>query len=130
MTISPRVSFAEREPVIEQLKRAYAEGRLEDAELDLRVGLALTVKTRLEIESLLADLPTPTFTAANIAASAPNVGDRLLVARVDGLRTATPLAWNFKLTVLTAIVATAVIAIITYFSAALIAAGMSVHLIK
>ncbi len=114
MTISPRVSFAEREPVIEQLKRAYAEGRLEDAELDLRVGLALTVKTRLEIESLLADLPTPTFTAANIAASAPNVG----------------LAWNFKLTVLTAIVATAVIAIITYFSAALIAAGMSVHLIK
>ncbi len=45
MTTNQRVCFADREPVVEQLKRAYVEGRLDSAELDLRVGLAPTVQT-------------------------------------------------------------------------------------
>jgi uncharacterized protein len=51
-----RVSNAEREPVIEQLKQAYAEGRIDHSEFDLRVHLAMTAKTRSELAVVLRDL--------------------------------------------------------------------------
>lgn len=55
-----RVSHAEREPVIEQLKQAYAEGRLDHSEFDMRVHLAMTAKTRSELAVVLRDLaPLP-----------------------------------------------------------------------
>jgi uncharacterized protein len=54
-----RVSNDEREPVIEQLKQAYAEGRIDHSEFDLRVHLAMTAKTRSELAVVLRDLVAP-----------------------------------------------------------------------
>lgn len=54
-----RVSTAEREPVLERLKEAYAEGRLEHEEFDLRMQLAMTAKTRSDLSAVLVDLPQP-----------------------------------------------------------------------
>ncbi|MFG2003268.1 DUF1707 and DUF4870 domain-containing protein [Spirillospora sp. NPDC048911] len=55
-----RVSDTEREPVIERLQEAYAEGRLEHAEFDMRMHLAMTAKTRGELAGVLYDLaPAP-----------------------------------------------------------------------
>jgi uncharacterized Tic20 family protein len=51
-----RVSQAEREPVVERLQQAYAEGRLDMGELDLRLHLAMTAKTRADLDAVLADL--------------------------------------------------------------------------
>ena len=55
-----RVSHAEREPVVDRLQQAYAEGRLDMAELDLRLHLAMTSKTRADLDAVLADLTPPT----------------------------------------------------------------------
>ncbi len=52
-----RASHADREAVVEQLKDAAAEGRLDFAELDLRLEQALSAKTRAELGLLTADLP-------------------------------------------------------------------------
>jgi uncharacterized protein len=55
-----RVSQAEREPVVERLQQAYAEGRLDESELDLRLHLAMTAKTRADLAAVLSDLtPAP-----------------------------------------------------------------------
>ncbi|KAB2346366.1 DUF1707 and DUF4870 domain-containing protein [Actinomadura rudentiformis] len=55
-----RVSDIEREPVIERLQEAYAEGRLEHAEFDMRMHLAMTARTRGELAGVLYDLaPAP-----------------------------------------------------------------------
>jgi uncharacterized protein len=55
-----RVSDAEREPVIDHLQQAYAEGRLDDGELDLRIQLAMTAKTRGDLAAVVYDLrPSP-----------------------------------------------------------------------
>lgn len=73
-----RVSTAEREPVIERLKEAYADGRLDHREFDLRMQRAMTVKTRAELDSVLVDLVRPPVTAGTEAA--PTGEDRLLAA--------------------------------------------------
>lgn len=51
-----RVSDAEREPVIQRLQDAYAEGRLDEDEFDMRVQLAITAKTRSELGAVTRDL--------------------------------------------------------------------------
>ncbi|HEX6470352.1 MAG TPA: DUF1707 and DUF4870 domain-containing protein [Streptosporangiaceae bacterium] len=81
-----RISDAEREPVIERLKEAYAEGRLDHAEFDLRVHLAITAKTRAELATVTSDLAVP---AAAPAAGAlqpgdPTGHDRLMAALAHG----------------------------------------------
>lgn len=70
-----RVSDAEREATIERLQDAYAEGRLDHEEFDLRMHLAMTAKTRGDLAGLTHDL-TP--------APAPQPGRR--VAKWDGER--------------------------------------------
>jgi uncharacterized Tic20 family protein len=55
-TAALRVSDAEREPVIERLKLAFADGRLPRPEFDLRLQLAMTATTRGELDSVQADL--------------------------------------------------------------------------
>ncbi|GAA1671751.1 DUF1707 domain-containing protein [Nonomuraea maheshkhaliensis] len=52
-----RVSHDEREAVVERLNRAAAEGRIDLAELDTRLGLALNAKTYADLAPLTADLP-------------------------------------------------------------------------
>ena len=50
-------SHADREQVIEVLKGAFVQGRLEGDEFDLRVGLALASRTYADLAALTADIP-------------------------------------------------------------------------
>ncbi len=54
-----RVSDAEREAVTDRLAAHYADGRLDHAEFDERVGQAMSAKTRADLRGLFADLPEP-----------------------------------------------------------------------
>ena len=51
-----RVSDAEREAVTGQLAGHFADGRLDQAEFDDRVGRAMSAKTRADLSGLLVDL--------------------------------------------------------------------------
>lgn len=51
-----RVGNSDRDKVVEILHQAYAEGRLDDAELDARVDRVLAARTYGELEAPLADL--------------------------------------------------------------------------
>jgi hypothetical protein len=52
-----RVSHAEREAVVERLREAAAEGRIELDELESRLDVALTARTFADLAPLTADLP-------------------------------------------------------------------------
>jgi hypothetical protein len=52
-----RVSDAERQAVADRLAAHYAEGRLDQAEFDERVGRAMSAKTRADLSDLFNDLP-------------------------------------------------------------------------
>lgn len=78
-----RVSHAEREPVIEDLKQAYAEGRIDHSEFDLRVHLAMTAKTRSELAVVVRDLTPPPVAGRrpDVRADVESTGtDRILAA--------------------------------------------------
>jgi uncharacterized Tic20 family protein len=80
-----RVSHAEREPVIEQLKQAYAEGRLDHGEFDMRVHLAMTAKTRADLAAVTVDLvPEPVRRRDAGLPETPTGEDRLLAAVAHG----------------------------------------------
>jgi GntR family transcriptional regulator len=51
-----RVSDAEREAVADRLAEHFADGRLDQAEFDDRVGRAMSAKTRADLSGLFADL--------------------------------------------------------------------------
>ena len=53
-----RVSHADREQVIEVLKAAFVQGRLDRDEFDLRVDRALASRTYADLAALTADIPT------------------------------------------------------------------------
>lgn len=53
------VSDREREPYIEQLRQAFAEGRLKQDEFEQRLGLALTARTYADLTPVLSGLPRP-----------------------------------------------------------------------
>jgi hypothetical protein len=58
-----RASHADREQVIETLKAAFVQRRLDRAECGLRAGQALVARTYAELAALTADLPAgPTKT--------------------------------------------------------------------
>lgn len=52
-----RASHADREHVIEVLKDAFVQGRLDHGQLDARVGQALASRTYAELAALTADIP-------------------------------------------------------------------------
>lgn len=52
-----RAADCDRDAVVERLRDAAAEGRLEHIELDARVERALTAKTYADLAALTADLP-------------------------------------------------------------------------
>jgi Domain of unknown function (DUF1707) len=52
-----RVSDAERQAVADRLAEHFAEGRLDQAEFDGRVGRAMNAKTRGDLSGLFTDLP-------------------------------------------------------------------------
>ncbi|WP_062349091.1 DUF1707 and DUF4870 domain-containing protein [Herbidospora yilanensis] len=60
-----RVSDADREQVVEHVKLAFAEGRLDKDEMDLRLDHAMTAQTHADLVPVMADLynRAPTLTA-------------------------------------------------------------------
>jgi len=52
-----RVSDAERQAVADRLAEHFADGRLDQAEFDERVGRAMNAKTRADLAGLFDDLP-------------------------------------------------------------------------
>ena len=52
-----RAAHADREQVIEALKAAFVHGRLTKAELDTRVGQALSARTYADLAALTTDIP-------------------------------------------------------------------------
>jgi hypothetical protein len=52
-----RVSDAERQAVTDRLAEHFADGRLDQAEFDDRVGRAMNAKTRGDLSGLFSDLP-------------------------------------------------------------------------
>jgi uncharacterized Tic20 family protein len=85
-TAGLRVSDAEREPAIERLKEAYAEGRLDHAEFDMRMHLAMTAKTRGDLAVVVGDLgrPVPQCTSKQVMTGSPDGEDRMLAALAHG----------------------------------------------
>jgi hypothetical protein len=59
-----RASHADREQVIEVLKAAFVQGRLDRDEFDLRVGRALASRTYADLASLTADIIPARLTRA------------------------------------------------------------------
>ncbi|HTT51241.1 MAG TPA: DUF1707 domain-containing protein [Streptosporangiaceae bacterium] len=52
-----RVSDADRAEVADRLAQHYGDGRLDQTELDDRLGRAMSAKTRADLDGLLHDLP-------------------------------------------------------------------------
>jgi uncharacterized Tic20 family protein len=78
---SLRVSHAEREPVVERLQQAYAEGRLDKSELDLRLHLAMTAVTRADLDAVIFDLdPNPVTRPKQLPMGEPTAEQRVLAA--------------------------------------------------
>jgi hypothetical protein len=70
----PRASDADRDAAVDLLCAAVAEGRLTLAELDERVGPALSARTICELATLTADLSgpwTPVPASASLRVSPP-----------------------------------------------------------
>jgi len=57
MSPSLRIGNAERDQAMNRLRSAFAEGRLDEADLDSRTQRALDARTQAELDVLLADLP-------------------------------------------------------------------------
>jgi len=55
---SIRASDVERDAAATRLQAAFAEGRIDDGEFDLRMRAALTARTRADLAQLMTDLPT------------------------------------------------------------------------
>lgn len=68
-----RASDAERDTVIQQLRDAFADGRIDDGEFDERTRTALTSRTRGELDKLLSDLPEAGSGAVAVPAAASPV---------------------------------------------------------
>ena len=77
-----RASDADRDAVVERLRVAAAEGRLETEELEERSDAALRARTYGELDGLLADLPTstPALRRRRTAQVVPAVQSALAVA--------------------------------------------------
>ncbi|MEV5572995.1 DUF1707 and DUF4870 domain-containing protein [Spirillospora sp. NPDC052269] len=80
-----RVSDAEREQVVERLQNAYAEGRLDHDEFDMRTHLAMTSKTRRDLDAVLIDLqPVPAAAGRTpVAVAGPSTSEERMLAAVS-----------------------------------------------
>jgi DUF1707 SHOCT-like domain len=63
-----RAAHADRERVVEALKAAFAQGRLDTDELDDRVGRAFASRTYAELATLTADIPASQASASQASA--------------------------------------------------------------
>src|ERR1700761_6117930 len=72
-----RVSDAERNSVAELLGQHYADGRLDQAEFDERIGRTMAAKTRGDLTGLFDDLPETGPSGAGPAGPGAQAGDAL-----------------------------------------------------
>lgn len=67
-----RCTHADRDRVVELLKNAYAEGRLDQAEFDARFDQAMNARTYADLDLVLTDLlPGVSAPGAPVASTAP-----------------------------------------------------------
>ncbi|MER6581432.1 DUF1707 domain-containing protein [Nonomuraea sp. NPDC001023] len=69
------VSGADRERAVELVQQAYADGRLDPAELERRLELALTATSARELEPIVADLPDEVVRLASAGGAVTRTGD-------------------------------------------------------
>lgn len=84
-----RASDRERDAATHRLQDAFAEGRLDDAEFDVRMRSALSARTRADLDGLTADLPAagPAVSQAAVAGSSAGQGPgRLAIAFKSSVR--------------------------------------------
>ena len=55
--VGPRASHADRDRIIDLLKAAFVQGRLDRGEFDARIGQALASRTCAELAAVTADIP-------------------------------------------------------------------------
>ncbi|KOY59563.1 DUF1707 SHOCT-like domain-containing protein [Streptomyces sp. XY332] len=81
-----RASDADRDRVVERLRDAVAEGRIDMEEFEERLEAAYKSKTYAELEPLTRDLPAPGGAPMAVAAPAPvpAPGDRSWPSRIGG----------------------------------------------
>lgn len=81
-----KLSDAEREPALESLKDAFAEGRLDQDEFEMRMHLAMTARTRADLAAVVADLgrPLPAAVPGPPSGAEPTGEDRMLAALAHG----------------------------------------------
>ena len=82
-----RASDADREQVVEELKVAFAHGRLTKDELDLRVGLAFVSRTYADLTAVIADIadgPAPAAPLRSARARAWPAADRPVQPSANG----------------------------------------------
>ncbi|MFI5616876.1 DUF1707 domain-containing protein [Streptomyces sp. NPDC051567] len=87
-----RASDADRDRVVERLRDAVAEGRLDMEEFEERLEAAYTSRTYAELEPLTRDLPAPTGAAGTFPAAqaaAPAAQGVAWPARIGGAATST-----------------------------------------
>ena len=70
-----RAAQADRERVIETLKAAFAQGRLDTDELDHRVGRAFASRTYAELAALTADIIPASQTSTGQTVAGPDVAE-------------------------------------------------------
>ncbi|MCP3821604.1 DUF1707 domain-containing protein [Streptomyces sp. A3M-1-3] len=81
---SLRIGHAEQEQALERLKTAFAEGRLDQAEFENRVGRTVAARTEDQLGAVLAGLPAaadlPECSTAGSVSLRDRVADRLVRA--------------------------------------------------
>jgi hypothetical protein len=77
-----RAAHADRDRVIATLKAAFVQGRLDQDELDARVGQALASRTYAELAALTADLPAGPAEVPAVWAPAEMVTAEMVTARM------------------------------------------------
>ncbi|TQN28631.1 putative Tic20 family protein [Haloactinospora alba] len=78
-----RLTHAQRDEAAEQIKTAYTEGKLDEAEFEERLDLAMAAKVHADLEPLLGDIapaPQQTFPSPAPADAGPRSGNERLAA--------------------------------------------------
>jgi class 3 adenylate cyclase len=72
--VGPRASHADRDRVVEELRKAAGDGLLTADELDERLEIALAARTQAELQPLLADLTGPAADVRDLVRIKPGSG--------------------------------------------------------
>jgi hypothetical protein len=89
-----RAGHADREKVLDRLRRAHVEGRLDDAEFDERITATLAARTYGELAELTVDLPpVPAPGAVDLSVPDPDGEFRSGVAAWGAASVTTMVIW-------------------------------------